>query len=132
MPMTEHIDNCTDCGKLAKLSRALCVHCSKKEYDDLDKVNKFLRRNKHAFLEEIVEQTGVLDYKIRKFIKEGRLIPGTNLLLFDCQICKTPIKIGTLCDPCKTELRINAQKMTHSHNNYTAHTQHAYYGMKKK
>lgn len=69
-----------------------------------EKVEKFLRRNSGASVQEISEATGVPEEKIIYFFKEGRLIARTPLRQLVCERCGKPIASGRFCKNCREAL----------------------------
>ncbi|CDQ38998.1 MULTISPECIES: TIGR03826 family flagellar region protein [Virgibacillus] len=101
--------NCTRCDRLfVKGIRNVCFNCYKEEEASFQTVSSFLRKqqNRQATLEEIVDETGVEEQLIIKFIKEGRLHPASfPNLTYPCTHCKKPISSGNVCKQCSEALR---------------------------
>lgn len=89
--------NCTNCGAVyVKNSiRDICDNCYKEEEEAFDKVNNFLKKkqNRTASMVQVVEETGVPEELIMKFIKKGRirLVHFPNLG-YPCESCGRPIQ----------------------------------------
>lgn len=102
--------NCSRCGNIfVKTSiRDVCDECYRKEEEDFEKVNNFLkkRENRMASMVQVIEATGVEEDVILKFIRKGRirLINFPNLG-YPCEKCGTPIRTGKLCKKCQGELQ---------------------------
>jgi len=109
--------NCPTCGALFVKStiRDVCETCYREEEEAFELVNKFIkkRENRTASMLQVVEQTGVSDDLIIKFIKKGRLqlIHFPNLG-YPCEKCGAVIRSGTLCDSCKLELKKEIEQFT--------------------
>lgn len=102
--------NCTNCGMLyVKNSiRDICDNCYKEEEEAFDKVNNYLKKkqNRTASMVKVVEDTGVPEELIMKFIRKGRirLVHFPNLG-YPCENCGRPIQKGKLCDDCAKNFR---------------------------
>lgn len=101
--------NCSRCGAVyVKTIRDICQDCFKKEEEAFQTVYHFLReqKNRKATMIEIVEETGVDEELIIKFVKERRLMP-TDFpnLAYPCDRCGKGITTGKLCDNCQKELK---------------------------
>ncbi|WP_062354109.1 TIGR03826 family flagellar region protein [Bacillus kwashiorkori] len=104
------LENCANCGQLfVKNSiRDICENCYREEEAAFEKVNVFLkkRENRTASMVQIINETGVEEALILKFIKKGRirLVQFPNLA-YPCEKCGRPIKTGKICETCMKELR---------------------------
>ncbi|MFC4023859.1 TIGR03826 family flagellar region protein [Oceanobacillus longus] len=100
--------NCSTCDAVfVKGLRDICPNCYKEEEAAFKKVYAFLkiRKNREATLIEIVEETGVEETLITKFIKAKRLHPTDfPKLAFPCEKCGTNIVSGKLCIGCREQL----------------------------
>ena len=101
--------NCSRCGTVyVKTIRDICQDCFKKEEEAFQSVSQFLRekKNREATILEIVEETGVEEELIIKFVKERRLQP-TDFpnLAYPCERCGNGITTGKLCENCQKELK---------------------------
>jgi flagellar operon protein (TIGR03826 family) len=104
------IVNCPSCNALYEKNkfRDVCPDCWKKEEEQFQIVYKFMRKriNNAATVEQIVEQTGVKEELIYKFVKRGRLHPAQFPNLgYPCDRCGRIIQKGRICDYCSQELR---------------------------
>jgi flagellar operon protein (TIGR03826 family) len=102
--------NCPSCNAIYEKNkfRDVCYNCWKKEEEDYQIVYKFMRRreNRAATVQQIVEQTGVNEELIYKFVKKGRLHPTQFPNLgYPCDKCGRIIHTGKLCENCANELR---------------------------
>lgn len=105
-----NLDNCPNCGALFVRTefRDVCEACHKKEEVEFEKVYKFVRmsKNRTATIPTIVEETGVNEDLILKFIKTGRLrTAGNPNIGYPCEKCGTLINIGRLCEKCSHSIR---------------------------
>lgn len=104
------LENCPNCNEIYEKNkfRDVCPKCWKKEEADFQTVNNFMRKrvNRVATVEQIVDQTGVSENLILKFIKKGRLQPSMFPNLgYPCDRCGRFIQKGNLCTVCNEELR---------------------------
>lgn len=96
---------CKYCGgKLEKISQGVyrCKECGRENYDYLQTVRNFLRKNgaKPAFV--IERETGVPRQVIEQLISQEYLeIPKMDSARLSCVRCGASIRTGTLCDRCK-------------------------------
>lgn len=100
--------NCNNCNEVfVKTVRDICQKCFEEEEKDYETVYRFLmkRKNRQATIMEIVEETGVDEDLIIKFIREKRLrttqFPN---LSYPCDRCGDPINDGRICDSCSNEM----------------------------
>jgi flagellar operon protein (TIGR03826 family) len=103
------LENCPNCNEIFEKNkfRDVCPKCWKKEEQDFQTVNNFMRKrvNRVATVEQIVDQTGVSEELILKFIKKGRLQPSMFPNLgYPCDRCGRFIQKGKLCGECSKEL----------------------------
>lgn len=104
------VANCSKCSRLYIKNpvRDICDKCYKEEETAYDKVSTYLkkRENRTATMLQVVQDTGVSEDLIHKFIKQGRikLVQFPNLT-YPCETCGNPIQTGKLCEQCLTELR---------------------------
>lgn len=106
--------NCPNCNDIFVKNqfRDLCPKCWKKEEEDFQIINQFMRKreNRAATIEQVVTQTGVKEELILKFIKKGRLqLTHFPNLGYPCDKCGRIIRTGKLCEGCAGELREDLQ-----------------------
>lgn len=103
------LSNCDGCGVVfARGLRDICPECFKKEEVDFKIVYRFLikRQNRQATMSEVVEDTGVKERLIIKFIKQNRLRTSQfPMLAYGCEKCSADITEGRLCTDCSTHIR---------------------------
>ncbi|GAA0428419.1 MAG: TIGR03826 family flagellar region protein [Bacillota bacterium] len=106
--------NCSRCDNLfVKGVRDICQNCYKREEEAFQKVYQFLRqrKNREATLSEIVQQTGVDEELIIKFVKEKRLRPTEFPNVgYPCEKCGEVITSGKLCQRCSEKLKQELQR----------------------
>jgi flagellar operon protein (TIGR03826 family) len=102
--------NCPNCNDIFVKNqfRDTCPKCWKKEEEDFQTINQFMRKreNRAATINQVVEQTGVSEELILKFIKKGRVqLTHFPNLGYPCDKCGRIIRTGKLCENCAGELR---------------------------
>jgi flagellar operon protein (TIGR03826 family) len=102
--------NCPNCNDIFVKNqfREICQKCWKKEEEDFQTIYQFMRKreNRAATIDQVVEQTGVSEELILKFIKKGRLqLTHFPNLGYPCDKCGRIIRTGKLCENCAGELR---------------------------
>lgn len=129
--------NCPKCGAIFTKNpfRDVCPNCWKKEEEDFDTVYHFMRKreNRAATMEQVVEQTGVEEELILKFIKKGRIqLKQFPNLGYPCDRCGRIIHTGKLCEKCQREFRNDLEafkneeqrrRELHERENRTYHSQ---------
>ncbi len=113
MKMTS-LENCPNCGALFVRTqfRDVCDNCYKEEEAQFEKVYQFVRKSKNrtATIPTIVEETGVDEDLILRFIKSGRLRTANNPNIgYPCEKCGTLINSGRLCENCSHSIRSDLQ-----------------------
>ncbi|PLR83154.1 hypothetical protein CVD25_16660 [Bacillus canaveralius] len=104
------LTNCPSCDELFVKSqfRDLCQKCWKEEEQAFEAVYQFVRKreNRAATIYQVVENTGVEEELILKFIKSGRLkVTQFPNLGYPCDKCGTIIRQGKLCGHCAEQLK---------------------------
>lgn len=104
------LENCPNCGTLFVRTkfRDVCDNCYKEEEAQFEKVYQFIRKSKNrtATITTIVEETGVDEDLILKFIKTGRIRTSQYPNIgYPCEKCGTLIHSGRLCDNCSHSIR---------------------------
>ncbi|WP_026694343.1 TIGR03826 family flagellar region protein [Peribacillus kribbensis] len=102
--------NCPACGSLfVKNSvRDVCEKCYKEEQKEFDKVYHYIRKreNRTATIDQVIENTGVEEELLLKFIRTGRLnLAQFPNLGYPCAKCGTLIREGKLCTSCNKDLK---------------------------
>lgn len=110
------LSNCPICNTLFVKTqfRSVCDACFKKEETAYETVFKFLRKreNRKALLHEVVEETGVAEELILKFIRNGRIqISNFPNLGYPCEKCGKVIREDRLCESCKTDIHKQLNQM---------------------
>ncbi|PLR78249.1 hypothetical protein CU633_06955 [Bacillus sp. V3-13] len=104
------LTHCPSCDELFVKSqfRDLCQKCWKEEEQAFESVYQFVRKreNRAATIHQVVENTGVEEELILKFIKTGRLkVTQFPNLGYPCDKCGKIIRQGKLCDHCAEQLK---------------------------
>ncbi|WP_077301297.1 TIGR03826 family flagellar region protein [Virgibacillus pantothenticus] len=106
--------NCSRCDRLfLKGTRSICQDCYQEEEKAFQTVYQFMRqrKNRQATMPEIIENTGVDEELIIKFIKEKRLLPSEFPNIgYPCSHCGTRITAGDLCVSCREKLKKDLQQ----------------------
>ena len=104
--------NCRRCNKLfVKDVRDICPDCIRQEEEDLRIVQRHLRKYPKATLFEIAEATGVEEDQILALLRAKHLeIKGSSPIEWPCENCGAPIKSGTLCNRCYTDLALGVEQ----------------------
>ena len=100
--------NCKKCSKIfVKVKSDLCPDCIKKEEEELNKVQKYLRNNPNVSVSVASEATGIDESTILKFIDRGRIKVSRSAAFKSglvCSNCGAEILSGSLCRVCSGEL----------------------------
>lgn len=115
MKNQSEIRNCPSCGNFFNYTgiRDACVACAQKEEKIYEEVYRFLRKreNRAATVERIVEETGVEEELLYRWVRRGRLQPALFPNLgYPCDKCGSLTTKGNLCEDCKTELQNDLKK----------------------
>lgn len=104
------LKNCKICGDLFLYNdgNRICPRCIQKEEEKFETVKSFLWDNPKATLTQVVENTGVEEQKIIRYVREGRieLADVSSLPPNRCTICGKLISQGRICADCAVELKI--------------------------
>lgn len=106
--------NCMNCDTVfVKNIRDICQTCYKVEEEAFEIVYRFLmkRKNREATMDDIIEETGVDEKLIIKFIKEKRLrLSQFPKLAYPCESCGKDITTGNICNSCTQSFRNDLEK----------------------
>lgn len=98
------IRNCKECGRLFQYNgyTKICPKCQREDEQNFKIVKEYVYENTGATLTEVAEETGVIEDKILRYLREGKLeIVGENAALFlDCERCGKGIRSGRFCAEC--------------------------------
>ncbi|HHY90970.1 MAG TPA: MerR family transcriptional regulator [Clostridiales bacterium] len=107
--LLDRIINCKECGRIFQsngLSK-ICPTCQRTDEENFKKVKEYIYDNPGATMIDIVQETGVSEEKVLRYLREGRLeiSGGENALLFlQCERCGKGIRTGRFCDECSREM----------------------------
>lgn len=109
------IKSCPTCGNFFNYTgiRDICATCAQAEEKKYEEVYRFLRKreNRAATVERIVEETGVEEELLYKWVRRGRLQPTLFPNLgYPCEECGGITKVGNLCESCTTEFQRNLKE----------------------
>ncbi|CAG9621430.1 TIGR03826 family flagellar region protein [Sutcliffiella rhizosphaerae] len=103
------LENCPNCDAIfvKNTIREVCEACYRQEETAYQTVYSFIRQrmNRMANIEQVVEQTGVSESLILKFIRKGRIqLAQFPNLGYPCDRCGTIIREDKLCPSCKKDI----------------------------
>ncbi|WP_203245937.1 TIGR03826 family flagellar region protein [Sporosarcina beigongshangi] len=101
---------CPSCGDFFNYTgiREVCAKCAMNEEKKYEEVYRFLRKreNRAATVERIVEETGVTESLLYKWVRRGRLQPAMFPNLgYPCDKCGKLTTKGKLCDSCTADIQ---------------------------
>jgi hypothetical protein len=101
------VAHCSVCGSIFQMNmRGLCSNCSAEEDTYIKSIEKMLIRNRRLNVDELVQATDIPRKKILSFIRKGkiRIFEYPNLV-DECDVCRGPIRKGTMCNKCATRIQ---------------------------
>lgn len=102
--MSVQFKKCKSCGRIFQGYGLECYDCVEQNEKHFNTVKDYIWDNPRASMQEIVEETGVNEKLILRFLKEGRLELDNSEGLILCESCGKPITTGTMCRACKERL----------------------------
>ncbi|WP_042350844.1 TIGR03826 family flagellar region protein [Bacillus massiliigorillae] len=104
------VSNCPKCRAifLRTKFRDVCDKCFKEEEKIFEEVYQYIRKkeNRKAMINQVVEDTGVDEDLLIKFIKMGKLkLSQFPNLGYKCESCGSFIQEGSLCATCTNNMR---------------------------
>ncbi|MFC5532215.1 hypothetical protein [Cohnella yongneupensis] len=101
------VAHCPKCGKIYQINmRNMCSTCSNEEDTTLRTLEVQLLRNRRMTNEQLAEASSVPADKIQVLIRAGKLKLFDYPNLADaCDRCRGPIRKGTLCLACATQIQ---------------------------
>lgn len=108
--------NCPTCNDFFNYTgiRDVCINCARKEEKMYEDVYRFLRRreNRAATIERIIEETGVTESLLHKWVRKGRLQPTMFPNLgYPCDNCGGLTTKGKLCVTCMNNLQNDLRQL---------------------
>ncbi|SJZ44350.1 hypothetical protein [Selenihalanaerobacter shriftii] len=99
------LKNCVRCGNVfVSNTDKVCPQCLEEEEEDFETVKEYIYESGQARIPKIHEETGVSVKRIKKFIREGRLVEFNVDVTIECKRCGTQIKSGDYCKSCRDQL----------------------------
>jgi flagellar operon protein (TIGR03826 family) len=110
MKTMAELRDCPTCGDFFNYTgiRDVCANCAKNEEKMYETVYRFLRKreNRAATIDRIVEETGVTETLLHKWVRKGRLQPALFPNLgYPCDSCGRITNKGKLCTRCTDTLK---------------------------
>lgn len=107
------VKNCPNCGNIfRKTTWPICQDCKNNMENELSKCTEFIRRNRQTNMSQLVEQTGVSEISITKYIRDGKInISDVPNLSYPCDLCESNIRKGNLCYNCRVKINTDIDKM---------------------
>ena len=107
--------DCPSCGEFFNYTgvREVCAKCAMSEEKMYEEVYRFLRRreNRAATVERIIEETGVTESLLYKWVRKGRLQPAMFPNLgYPCDNCGKLTNRGKLCVDCTSTIQDDLKK----------------------
>lgn len=104
------ISNCPKCSAifLRTKFRDVCDKCFKEEEQIFEKVYQYIRKkeNRKARMEQVIEDTGVDEELLIKFVRMGRLKTSQFPNLgYRCESCGSFIQEGKFCTTCTNNMQ---------------------------
>ncbi len=103
------ISNCKRCGRIFnRVRRDICPACVADEDKLFIKIREYLRKNRSAFIQDVVDATGIDMEVLIEMIQDGRIILSDNPNMgYGCERCGGFTQSGRLCARCSAELAGN-------------------------
>lgn len=96
---------CERCGRLfkSKDGQTICKKCLNEDTEsDFKKVRSYLYFHPGAGIKEVVENTGVDEMMVLKFLRDGRIkTVDEDKVIKKCKICGKIIESGEICESCR-------------------------------
>lgn len=106
--MKFELKNCAECGVVFSSVQgvSICLKCRRVHDDEYTLVKDFVYANPDVTVLEVMEETGVSEEEIIRFLKEGRLeLTGKDgAELLKCERCDKPIRVGRFCTECTEKM----------------------------
>lgn len=94
---------CVLCGRLFETyDKKICPLCAKKEEEFYQKVKKMIREKPGMTFSKIIEETGVPERLMRRWLQDGRLeVSNRENFGLRCERCNKEILQGKYCVDCR-------------------------------
>lgn len=108
------VKNCPVCGRIFNDLNIyeVCASCYTENEEEFKKVKEYLYDFPNQNIVQVSEATGVSIEKIKRFLRNERLVAVNNssTSLLDCRHCGKPIQNGNYCDECKKQIEAENRK----------------------
>lgn len=104
------VKNCKKCGRIFNYVAGppICPACRDAVEKKFQEVKKYVRENKGATLNDVVENCEVDANQVRQWVREERLeFSSDGATGITCEKCGEPIPTGRFCKKCKNEMTQN-------------------------
>lgn len=100
------IANCKRCGRIFnRVRRDICTSCIAEEDKMFILVRDYLREHRDAYMQDVIEGTGVDMDVLIQMIQDGRIILTDNPNMnYACERCGGATQSGRFCGKCTKEL----------------------------
>ncbi|MDW7663174.1 MAG: MerR family transcriptional regulator [Bacillota bacterium] len=108
--MTENklsaLKNCKKCGRLFQADNgvSLCSRCNEDIDDEFTRVREYIYDNPSSSVKDVSSGTGVHTDAILKWIREGKIVLGSNSNIAFCERCGEPTTGSRFCPKCVKDL----------------------------
>ena len=94
---------CVLCGRLFEsYNKKICPKCTEKEEEYYQLVKKTIRENPSMTFKTIIEETGVPERLMRRWLQDGRLeVNSKESFGLKCERCNKEILQGKYCVDCR-------------------------------
>ena len=101
-----NVRNCKKCGKMFNYVAGppICPACKEEVEKKFQEVKEYVRANRAASMNMIVENCGVDQRQVEQWIREERLVfSGESPIQLTCETCGARIATGRYCEKCKKD-----------------------------
>jgi flagellar operon protein (TIGR03826 family) len=107
------VQNCPNCKTIfRKTTWPICQDCKNKMENELSKCTEYIRRNRQTTMSQLVDNTGVSEQNITKYIRDAKIFIGEiPNLSYPCDLCEAGIRKGNLCYDCRVKINTDIEKM---------------------
>jgi hypothetical protein len=100
--------NCPICGRIFECSgiNEVCSACFEGNESEFSRVRDYLYEHPNKNIVEVSEATGLSIEKLKRYLRNDRLIAVNNnsSSLLDCKKCGQPISTGIYCPTCQKDM----------------------------
>jgi predicted amidophosphoribosyltransferase len=102
------VKNCPVCGRIFEDLgvNEVCTSCIEGNESEFSRVRDYLYQYPNRNIVEVSEATGVSIEKLKRYLRNDRLVAINNnsSSLLDCKKCGMPIPAGNYCSECQKEI----------------------------